>query len=240
MMETSILGHDEKGCGVEVYDENGNRHAVSINWEGEVFEHGTQDYPLKREDRTQEQQRIMSQVEARARYAAQREFEDEDILDPMWDIKHLERGLKALSRYPLEDFHQQFRDFYDALRHPGQFITDGFDLGEVAVFKSFRFQDAEILDVAPVFVRHYTSQTTADDYGTKPHYPPDERIVACLPPMDFEAGYQYEDQFHDLVTGHLLAEIRDCYLHMGEMPPEEYQVEGIGKFDIHGDGTGDT
>ncbi|WP_049915449.1 hypothetical protein [Haloferax mucosum] len=239
-MEANLLGYDDEDCGFEVFDENNNRHVISVEWDGSIGQHATKDYPLKREDRTQEEQRIMSQVEVRARYAAQQEFPDADILLPMWDIEHLEAGLEALVNYPLDEFHREFRDFYEALRDPGQFITDSdFDPEMVKAFKIYRFRDGEILDISPVLVRHLTGGNTADDYGPKPDYPEDELISCCLPNMEFVDYFDYETQMQDLVVGHVVAQIRDLYLHMGEMPPEEYQVEGIGKLDINGDGIGD-
>jgi hypothetical protein len=240
-METNIIGHDKEDCGVEVFDERGNRHAVTLSWDGTVWEHGTDDYPHKREDRTQEEQRIMSQVEARAKYAAQQEFPDKDILDPMWDPEHLEAGLEALANYDLTEFHTEFRDFYDALNDPSEFIPhDDFELGNIAVFKVFRFQKKRIVDVAPVMIRHHINDTEAENFGELPDYPEDEQIVCSIPALDFDDDFEYEDDFQDIVVSHIMAQIRDLYLNMGETPPDRYLVEGIGKHDIHGDGIGDS
>lgn len=239
-MDCNILGHREHDVGVEVIDEQGHVHTVEVRWDGEV-EHYVDDYPHKREERTEEEQRIMSQVEVRAKYAAQQEFPEEDILDPMWDIHHLEAGLEALSRYPLDRFHEEFRDYYDALVNPGAYITDAdFDLNNVEVYKVFRFRESELLDVAPVFLQYYDDAGEPHPVGTFPDYPEDEQIVCVIPPLEVPDDYEYEAQFHDLVVSHVMAQIRDLYFHMGEMPPEEYQIEGIGKLNIHGDGIGET
>ncbi len=239
-MNTEYLGKKQGRIGIKVIDENNSVHKVEVGLNGEIAFHGNDDYPHKREKRTEEQQRIMSQVEVRAQYAAQREFPKEDILEPMWDIKHLEAGLEALTRYDIGSFREEFRDFYEALDSPGQYIDAAFDLNEVEVYKVFRFQGSEIIDVAPVFLQYYDDADEPHTVGTFPDYPEDEQIVCVIPPLDLPADYDYEEQFHDIVVSHVMAQIRDLYFHMGEMPPEEYQIQGIGKLNIHGDGVGET
>jgi hypothetical protein len=242
--QVEVVGYDDEDIGIDVFDERDNKHALQVGYTGEIVFHGIDDYPHKPEDRTQEEQRIMSQVEARARYAAQQEFPDEDILDPMWDIEHLEAGLEALASYDLTEFHDQFRDFYEALADPGPFLdADQFDIDDLVISKFFRFRGGEIVDVAPVVVEHFHTKSDDSDVtysAPVPEYPHDEQIVCSLPVLDFDDDFVYEDEFQDIVVSHIMAQIRDLYFHMGEMPPEQYQVEGMGKFDIHGDGIGET
>lgn len=240
-METAILGHDERAIGVEVYDEKEIRHIVNVEWGGEIEKHTHEEdaYPYNPEDRTEDQQRIMNQVEERAKYEAHKQFPDADILDPMWDPEHIERGLEALTNYPLNQFREHFRDFYEATAEPGQFIDEPFDLETVTVLKPYQFRDAEIVDIGEVFIEYETNGQIAET-GTLVEYPEDEQIACTLPAINYAPDYDYTGDFHDTVVNHLLAQIRDLYLNMGETPPPEYQVEGIGKFNIHGDGIGET
>lgn len=117
-METGPLGHDEEDCGFEVIDEHGNRHTFQVGLDGEINFHGTDDYPHKREDRTDEEQRFMSQVEVRALYAAQKEFSDADILPFEYDPDELEKVASAIQTHPEDAYEQDFRAFYDAIQEP--------------------------------------------------------------------------------------------------------------------------
>jgi hypothetical protein len=242
-MQTEITGSDhEQGIGVNVFDEQNNRHWMAVTWDGTIREHQQESYPHEPEDRTQEEQRIMSEVEARAKYAAQQEFPEEDILDPMWDPEHLDRGVEAVMNYPLEDFHAEFRDFYEGLREPTQFISDDRYVSEGGlVYKPIRVTDQNrIAEVGDVALRYRIDSGETEQVGTVVQYPLDELVYCCMPPLEFESHMSFKEDFHEVVTGHLMAQIRDLYLHMGEEPPDEYKVDGIGKMDIHGDGFGDS
>lgn len=232
-METEVLGQDDRAVGVEVHDDRGNRHIVNVEWDGGIEEHIHQDvdYPNDPEERTVAEQRLVEQVEHRARYAAQRAFPDADLLDPMWDPEHVAAGLAALRRYPEDAFGRQFRDFYEALSDPRQFLqpTDA-DLDSVRVRKAFRVENRAIVDVAPVVVRECDPGPVEDPQDD---YPPDQRIVCRLPPLEFADGYEYQTQFPDLVVGHLTAQIRDVYRSMRAAPPERYDIDGLGKVDGH-------
>ncbi len=239
-MQTEVLGHDEKDCGIEVYDENGNRHAITISWDGKIREHGTQDYPLEPEDRTDEEQRIMTQVEARARFAAQQEFPEADILSPMWRPEHIKAGIEAFSNYPMEEFLNDFREYYDALRDPMQYIDDS-PVNEESIIINVivHFNDGEVLDVSDVGIHYKLTDGSEHRTGPLPSYPNKELIFA-MPELEFADGFEYEEEFADVIMSHLMAQIRDIYLNMGEDPPAEYRVEGIGKLNIVGDGIGAT
>jgi hypothetical protein len=241
-METEYLGKKKGKVGIEVIDENDSMHTVEVGLDdGGIIFHGTDDYPHKREDRTQEEQAIMSQVEARAQYAAQQEFPQEDILTPMWNPHHIERGLDAFSNYPLDDFHDEFHDFYNALQDPSPYVDDPdmvFDT--VVISKPARLQNDRITDVERMSIAYNRSDGTGTNTGRHDDYPPHELLLFELPPLDFEDHITFKDHFHEILVNHLMAQIRDCYLHMGEQPPREYRVEGIGKLDIHGDGVGHT
>ncbi|WP_233357387.1 hypothetical protein [Halococcoides cellulosivorans] len=181
----------------------------------------------------------MAQVEARAKYAAQREFPDADILHPMWDIDHLMRGVEAISNYPIGEFHRTFRDFYEALESPAEFVSDASRVDDRTweIHKSFTITpDNRIEDVLDVALVAATDDGDSIEVGPEPtDY--EYAITAGMPMMDFADDFDFEAEFHEIVVANLMAQVRDLYLHMGEQPPEEYQIEGFGKFSINGDRT---
>ncbi|WP_230458907.1 hypothetical protein [Haloarcula sp. K1] len=185
----------------------------------------------------------MSQVEERAKYAAQQEFPEQDILEPMWDPEHIKRGIEALEAYQLDDFHREFRDYYKALQDPAKYASDPREsvvVESARIYKAFTITPdnriGEIDDVA----LSYECQDGSDGSAGRVREMDDSLIVCAMPALDIGKSFDYEDEFHKLVLTHLVAQIRDIYLHMGEEPPEEYKVQGVGKLNIHGDGIGET
>jgi len=238
-METEILGHDDHDCGVQVFDENGHEHRLTIAWDGSIREHGTDDYPHKREERTEEEQRIMTQVEERAKHEAQQAFPDADIVHPMWDPSHIEAGIEAFGNYPKEQFLTEFREFYEAMRDPSQCIDDPqMDPETVTVNRSLHFRDGEILHVSDLVFEYKHPDGSEHVLGEARSPPPEEELIVYQPYVEFADDFDYEQQFHGVILSHLMAQIRDIYLNMGEDPPPKYRVEGIGKLNIVGDDVG--
>lgn len=237
-MRTDILGHDAEDCGIEIYDDEGERHVISVSWNGEIIQHATKGYPNDPADRTDEQQRIMSRVEARALYAAHREFPDAGLVDPQWDPDHLQRGIEALSNYPLEEFNRQFRDFYEVVRDPLAHIPhDDAVLDHTRVHKPFTITaDNRIDTVYDVFVVYERETGDVTSYGEPSGADQDRVITLGLPKHDFDDPFEYDSGFAEIALQHLIAQVRDIYYHMGEEPPDEYKVQGWGKFEFYGDG----
>jgi len=242
-MECEILGHREDDVGVEVIDEKGLVHTVEVGWDGEVVHFfDKEDYPHDPEDRTEDEQRILFQVQERAKYEAQLEFPEEDILDPMWDPRHVESGLEALNNMSDEWFAEHFREFYEGLNDPAQFVDDPkMDIETAIVYYPFRFRDGEVIDVSTMEIAYqYEDRTGGDHYQATDNFPAEERLTLLLPRMDFKDHITFENDFRDIVNNHIMSQIRDIFRNMGETPPEVYQIEGFGKMDIHGDGVGET
>ncbi|EMA14183.1 hypothetical protein C442_20216 [Haloarcula amylolytica JCM 13557] len=215
-------------------------HKIEVSFDGEIILHGNDDYPYQPQERSEEEQRIMTQVEARARFAAQQEFPDADILSPMWRPEHIKAGIEAFSNYPMEEFLDDFREYYDALRNPMQYIDDSpVDKESIIVNVIVHFNDGEVLDVSDVGIHYKLTDGSEHRTGPLPSYPNKELIFA-MPELEFADGFEYEEEFADVIMSHLMAQIRDIYLNMGEDPPAEYRVEGIGKLNIVGDGIGAT
>lgn len=235
--DTESLGQNDEEIGVQVFDERDIEHVVHVTRDGAVSEHYADVYSHKVEDRSEQEQRIMSQVEGRAKYAAKREFEEADILEPMWDVPHLEAGLEALSRYSLGKFHREFRDFYDALDDPGAFITGEFDIEDVEVSNSYHSREGS------------SSTSGTSPSGTSPATaPPTTTAPSRVSPRGTQrlhspgVGVRRRLRLRGVVPGsrHSASPGVDSGLlpPRGRDAPEEYQVEGIGEFDIHGDGLG--
>ncbi|KZX46730.1 hypothetical protein AV929_19795 [Haloarcula sp. K1] len=242
-MDTDILGHDKRDCGVLVIDERDNEHRLTIEWDGTVREHGCDDYPYKREERSEEEQRIMSQVEERAKYAAQQEFPEEDILEPMWDPEHIKRGIEALKAYQLDDFHREFRDFYEALQDPAKYASDPREsviVESARIYKAFTITSDNRIDEVYDVALSYEREDGTDGTVGQTRELDDSLILCTMPALDIDESFDYKDEFHKLVLTHLIAQIRDIYLDMGEEPPDQYKVQGVGKLNIHGDGIGET
>jgi hypothetical protein len=181
----------------------------------------------------------MTQVEERARFAAHKEFPDEDILHPMWDPAHIEAGIEAFGNYPREKFLTEFRDFYEAIRDPSQFIDDPrMDPETVTANLSLHFRNGKILDVSDLVFEYKHTDGSEHVLGETRSVPPEEELIVFQPYVEFADDFDYEQQFQGVVLSHLMAQIRDIYLNMGEDPPPEYRVEGIGKINIVGDGVG--
>lgn len=237
-MKAEIAGVKEgSSIGVRIFDQNEHEHRITVNWDGSVRVHETDDYPNDPADRTQEEQAIMGQVEARAKYHAQQEFPEADILHPLWDPAHLDRGVDALVNYELGEFWEEFREYYEALQDPYAFIEA--DRSKVPspsfrVHKTFTLTDDNRVDeVEPVTVYYDLDGEEAFDGPGIQEF--ENRILLNMPRMEFDDDFAFEDEFHEIVLRHLLAQIRDVYLNMGMEPPEEYAVDGFGKFTINGD-----
>lgn len=159
----------------------------------------------------------------------------------MWDPDHLEAGLRSLSSYDLDDFHDEFRDFHEAIMDPKGYVGDSaMDEDTAVVNKVIRFRDEQVLDVSDVVVEYHRDTGEEKVAGSYPSWPLFEQLMLHLPKMEVVDEFVYEEEMEDIVVSHVMAQIRDIYLNMGEEPPREYQVEGIGKLDIHGDGVGET
>ncbi|WP_228841643.1 MULTISPECIES: hypothetical protein [unclassified Haloarcula] len=185
----------------------------------------------------------MSQVEERAKYAAQQEFPEADILEPMWDPDHIKRGIEALKAYQLDDFHREFRDFYEALDDPAGYASEPREsvvVESARIYKAFTITPENRIDEVLDVVLSYERPDGSDGTVGQTRELDDSLILCVIPALDIGEGFDYQEEFHKLVLTHLLAQIRDIYLHMGEEPPDEYKIQGVGKLNIHGDGIGET
>ncbi|AEM58735.1 hypothetical protein HISP_16105 [Haloarcula hispanica N601] len=242
-MKVEYLGKKQGRIGIKVIDEKSSVHKVEIGLDGEIVFHGNDDYPYQPEERSEEEQRIMSQVEERAKYAAQQEFPEEDILEPMWDPEHIKRGIEALKAYQLDDFHREFRDYYKALQDPAKYASDPREsvvVESARIYKAFTITPDNRIDEIDDVALSYECQDGSDGSAGRVREMDDSLIVCAMPALDIGESFDYEDEFHKLVLTHLVAQIRDIYLDMGEEPPDEYKVQGVGKLNIHGDGIGET
>jgi hypothetical protein len=240
-MEANILGHDDRGLGVEIYDPNGNRHTFELDWDGNIEKHGQDVYPKDSTKRTDEQERVMQQVRARARFAAHQEFSDKQIIDSeSWIPQKMERAMDVVRTLPTDTFVEHFQDYYDAVRdHTGQNIDD--DVQSVVRIRQYiHIDDNEFIGSTTPSIEYLDSDEILQvTHKNAEKHPTADSFLLTLPPLTFERDdFQFPDSFQALMVSHLMCQIRDIYLNMGEEPPVEYQVQGMGKPKTLHDGVG--
>lgn len=232
-MEANILGHDERGFGVEVYDPDGARHTFEFDWDGYVEKHGQDVYPRDSAKRTDEEERLMQQVRARAMYAANVHFEERELIESSsWVPAKVERAMEVVRTLPRKTFVEHFREYYDSVRdHTGERIDD--DVQSVDRIRKFIHvsEDGRFVGSTTPSVQYTdTSGTPRVTSRDAEKHPTADSFVLSLPPLTFERDdFEFPDSFQALLVSHLMCQIRDIYLNIGEQPPTEYQVEGMGK-----------
>lgn len=237
-MQATITGSDpDQGIGVEVFDENNLRHWIALEWDGSIRGHETDDYPHSREDRTKEEQRIMTQVEQRARYEAHQAFPDENVLSPALLPETIERGIAATQEMPADQFGEVFREYYHTVLDPSDALPAGVSADQArAVTFAFAITDDDQFDVPGNVNVFYVSDDGVLD-GTNPQdFPPGTDFVKLYLPItpDLGADLDYPEDFFALVQANLVSQARDRYLQMGMEPPEEYQVDTYHIYPIPG------
>ncbi|WP_146418385.1 hypothetical protein [Haloarcula hispanica] len=204
-----------------------------MDWDGNVTNHGQDVYPLDASERTDEQERLMQQVRVRAEYAAHAHFEDEEIIeDPAWLPGEIERAMEVIRTLPTETFAEHFREYYDAVRdHTGERIDDDVQSVDRVRKHIYISADNEFVDSSETSIQYTdTSGETRVTVESATDPPSADRFVVTLPPLTIERDdFEFPESFQALVVSNLMCQIRDIYLNMGEEPPTEYQVEGIGK-----------
>ncbi|WP_154020986.1 hypothetical protein [Haloarcula sp. CBA1127] len=175
----------------------------------------------------------MQQVRIRAEYAAHAHFEDEDIIeDPAWLPGEIERAMEVIRTLPTETFAEHFREYYDAVRdHTGERIDD--DVQAVVRIRKLIYisDDNELVHTTPAKIQYMDTDGETQVTNLSAEGPDGfDSFVVTLPPLTFERDdFEFPESFQALVVSNLMCQIRDIYLNMGEEPPTEYQVEGIGK-----------
>jgi len=196
-------------------------------WDGSVDVHETDDYPNKREERTLEEQKIMTQVESRAMFAAQMEFPDKAILDPEWDPRALNLALEALQTMDVDEFAKQFRTCYEMVTSPESFGEVTAQTAQI-IFQPFYVDGNKNVTSVPRPVLQYKKGgevlMTEEEPGAFDQ--PGTKFTITLPPMTFaDDEYEFPDGFQIFCIKHMGAKIRDVYLDMGEEPPEQVDLD---------------
>jgi len=244
-MKAEIIGTEDGIIGVQVIDPRGNIHLVEIDVKNEDTEdlHAQESYPNDPSERTAEQNQIMYQVRARARYEAHITTEY-NILLPDWDPRQLHRGIEGLENMSLKAFGNAFRDYYYALINSEKAkeeyeITEGSVefTGEphiVLIMKGFCIDEQnEVVNVLPDMYIYYTNDQTEQTYtaGTSASCSDETtQLTVMLPPfVSISDDFNYPEDFRASVINNLVCQIRDIYRNMGEKPPANVDLEGFGK-----------
>ncbi|MFB6076712.1 MAG: hypothetical protein ABEK12_01110, partial [Candidatus Nanohaloarchaea archaeon] len=179
------------------------------------------------EDRTDEEQRIMTEVEHRARFAAQQEFPEKEIMVPSLKPGVIERGMAATQEMAPERFEEVFREYYEAIQDPSPYLPEEVpvDRATVVVF-AFTIDGTEFGEAGHVNVLYVDEEETLRTTDPNTYADGTEYVK-----LYFGAGARLEDleypkEFWEFVQTNFMYQVRDRYLQMGEEPPEEYQVDG--------------
>ncbi|GAB3033148.1 hypothetical protein GCM10025298_22590 [Natronobiforma cellulositropha] len=114
-MKGTIPGETEEGIGVDVIDNNGAKHEITIRKEdNEIVYHQCEAYTDKAADRTDEENEHNNQARRFARYYVYRE-RGYDTLSWEEHPDRLNTVRLALERLPLPEFERLFGDFYQQL-----------------------------------------------------------------------------------------------------------------------------
>jgi hypothetical protein len=231
-VQAELYERQEDCIVVEVIDNSGSLHRVEIKPDGSIQTHRQNDYPLGSENRTDEQERIFQQVEARAKYHVHRET-DYDVLSAAWNPEEIPRAIEALENLPIQEFTEQFRDFYKALVHTDEFKNEENVCGNVVmVMKSFCYdEELSIPHVDPDVRLYYREDGETNKSGAEFECPPNTtRMTLVMAPIrEINREFDYPEDFRDLCVNNLICQIRDIYRNMGEEPPADVDIEGYGK-----------
>ncbi|ARS91583.1 hypothetical protein [Natrarchaeobaculum aegyptiacum] len=244
-MKAKIIGIEDGVIGVEVIHPRGNQHIIEIpvdNDEASDY-HGQNAYPHSSEERTEDQEHLMNQVFARARFEAHINT-NYDILLSDWDPRQLRRGIDALEKMPLNQFDEAFREYYHALIDPERTKQEyGLTEGRVEfegeprialIMKGFCINDEnEVVEVLPDMYIYYSKEDIEETYTTGTPASCSEgttQITPMVPPfVEVPEDFVYPEDFRGFLINNLIYQIRDIYRNMGETPPKQYDIEGYGK-----------
>jgi len=244
-MKAKIIGTEDGIIGVQVIDPRGNIHLVEIDVENEDTEdlHAQESYPLDSSERTDEQERIMNQVAARARFEAHTQTEYE-ILRDGWVPRQLRRGIDALENMPVKEFDEAFREYYHSLINPAKAKEEyGITEGEVEfsgepqivlIMKGFCINEQnKVINVLPDMYLYYSNDHVDETYTTghaASCSTDTTQITPMIPPFkEPPADFVYPEDFRGFLINNIICQIRDICRNMGEKPPSQYDIDGFGK-----------
>jgi len=245
-MNAKILGEDDEATIVEVIDNNGVEHALAIEPDGSVQEHGQVGYPDTPSERTLEQGEYVTQARRYAQYYVAQETEHDTI---PWDLnpdrfETVQEALAALSSDDIEELFgdllaQSLSHYHDDPDVDTGDITRPFELPDdkigpegAVIYKQEIYLDDtdEIEAVSGVLIMYYVArgERTTIRHGDVPDRDPDAQVEVSPAPL------VAPDTFRDYLVYNLCCQIRDCYIGMGLEPPEEYRVLGPGQYRFTG------
>lgn len=222
-MRAEIAGKDQDGAGVKVTDDEGGVHQVVVLPDGSVDEHSGPEHLSPEEDES-----LLEAVENLAIYTVhwQTDFE---VVDPPWDPNVIRRGIDAIESLPDDRFKELFEETYRELQSPS---TDApIDHVEMIMQEIYLADDGAIETVSDIMVGVTPPGGQFGLANPEAHDPDDYSeqadVSIGLPPYEFD--FPFGDRFREFLVHHLKCQIRDIYHTMGESPPTDCQVNGIGK-----------
>lgn len=221
-MEAQIAGKDNESAGVQVFDDLDREHQVVIAPDGKILEHVGPDGVT-----TEEDGELIDAVQVFARYTAHWET-DFDIIDHPWDPGVIRQGIEAIRSLSDGQFRELFEQTYYELQDPS---TDApIDDVEVLYQGIYLAEDGSIREVTGVMVG--VTPPGGEFRWMNPEASDKDQMAdftVNLPPYEFD--FPFGERFREFLIHHLKCQIRDIYHEMGQKPPEDCRVDGIGKME---------
>ncbi|WP_144240207.1 hypothetical protein [Natrinema altunense] len=235
-MKGEIIGENEDGIGVDINDNTGVIHKITIekgSWE--IVYHEQDGYPDNAEKRSSNGNEMVRQARDYAKWYVAQET-DHDTVPWYLDTASLKAIRNAVGSCSDDAFEQHFGEYYRQLAgayndditqpHPDP-VPAGAAMNEYREHKLdiYLTEDRGEIDVTSgVHVMYYAGVNDERLVRSDDPYParePDGRLEHVVIDID-------RDQFETFLDYHLRCQIRDSYLARGEEPPEQYRVLGPG------------
>lgn len=222
-MKAEITGWEDDQVGVYVYDAQDRQHGVVFNPDGSIAHHQIPEpIPLETADRTDAEKQLLDEIRHRARFEAHTQTEC-DLIQPSWDPQSIRRIIDVIEQLPADDFEQHFHSTYHQLQDPPHLPIENIDV----LVKKLKFANNAFTTSDLLVVGIEDDEYSFVNKEAEPDW--DADAVIALPPMQFDFEF---DGFRGYLIHHLKCQIRDIYTQMGEQPPEDCQLEGLGKLEV--------
>lgn len=114
-MEASIVGEDDKGVGVDIVDNDDEKHHVGMDLNGQIRFHDWDTYPEKPEERSSQQSELINQARRFAQYYVYCE-RGYDTVPSRIHPERINAVRLAVAQMDLEAFEANFGDLYQQLK----------------------------------------------------------------------------------------------------------------------------
>lgn len=226
-MDATIETIEDEFVAIRVVDNQGKEHKISVNKDGSDLRQEQKEYPAY-EDRTIEQKEMFAQA---ARYARYYIYENEGYEAFRWDENPiaLEDTHSVLKNLSIEEFETYFEAYYESVTGQSGAVIPPAEIhgkNTYIALDLYLNEERTVIDTVSEIYFTYEADGTRKSTRVIGNQEPTPTARVELIPLPETVSLE---QFHTIVCSHLLCQIRDYYVGMGEEPPEEYRVLGPGK-----------